>query len=80
MISLVRRHSLVVNGRKTIVRLEDAFWEGLKEIASAHRTSVENLISLIEAHHADTNLSSAIRLTVLEFYRDGTLFSLVQRH
>ena len=38
-----------------------------------------NVISLIDAYHQDTNLSSAIRLTVLEFYRDQNAFLDQQR-
>jgi predicted DNA-binding ribbon-helix-helix protein len=52
--------------------MEDAFWTAFKEIAAAQRTSVSHLIATIESerherHH--TNLSSAIRLFVLDYYR-----------
>ena len=77
MKSLIRRRALVINGRKTSVGIEDAFWEALKEIASARRTSVENVISLIESQHENTNLSMAIRLAVLEFYRDSEMRSCI---
>lgn len=49
--------------------LEDAFWEGLKEIAHRRQTTVAKLVSEINAHRQHSNLSSALRLYVLEFYR-----------
>ena len=73
MKSLIRKHAIVINGRKTSISIEDAFWDSLNEIASARGTSVANVISLIDAHHPNTNLSSAIRVTALEFYRDRKL-------
>src|SRR5712675_2909728 len=73
MKSRIRRRAIVINGRKTSVSVEDAFWEPLKEIASARRTSVANVVSLSEAHHQNTIRSSAIRVIVLEFYRDRKL-------
>jgi len=78
MKSRIRRRAIVINGRKTSVSVEDAFWEPLKEIATARRTSVANVISLIEAHHQNTNRSSAIRVIVLEFYRDRKLPSWIR--
>ena len=77
MKSLIRKHTVIINGRKTSITVEDAFWEALQEIATARGTSVANVISLIDAHHQGTNLSSAIRLTVLEFYRDQKLPSWI---
>jgi len=77
MKSLIRKHSIVINGRAKSISIEDAFWEPLQEIATARGTSVANVISLIDAHHQNTNLSSAIRLTVLEFYRDQKLPSWI---
>ena len=73
MKSLIRKHTVVINSRKTSITVEDAFWEALQEIATARGTSVANVISLIDAHHPNTNLSSAIRVTALEFYRDRKL-------
>ena len=63
----------MINGRRTSISIEDAFWDGLKVIAAARGITVAMLISMIDAHHPDTNLSSAIRSTVLEYYRDQNL-------
>jgi predicted DNA-binding ribbon-helix-helix protein len=51
------------------VALEDAFWQGLKEIALRHRMTVSDLIGEIDAQRQHNNLSSALRLFVLRFYR-----------
>jgi predicted DNA-binding ribbon-helix-helix protein len=77
MKSLYRKHVIVIDGRRTSISIEDAFWESLSEIATARGTSVANVISLIDAHYQNTNLSSAIRLTVMEFYRDRQLPSWI---
>jgi len=69
MSSPVIKRSIVIAGHKTSVSLEDAFWQGLKEIAAARRISLTELIAAIDGGRRDGNLSSAVRLFVLEHYR-----------
>jgi predicted DNA-binding ribbon-helix-helix protein len=69
MKSLVIKRSIVIAGHKTSVSLEDAFWQGLKEIAAARHFSLTELIAAIDGGRRDGNLSSAIRLFVLDHYR-----------
>jgi predicted DNA-binding ribbon-helix-helix protein len=69
MSSPVVKRSVVVAGHKTSVTLEDAFWQGLKEIAHERRTTLANLTSTIDTDRRHGNLSSAIRLFVLDHYR-----------
>jgi predicted DNA-binding ribbon-helix-helix protein len=69
MKSAVIKRSVVIAGHKTSVSLEDAFWEGLKTIAAAHGRTLSSLIELIDKDRAHDNLSSALRLVVLDFYR-----------
>src|SRR5262245_61527845 len=71
MKSLVVKRSIVIRGHKTSVCLEDAFWTGFKEIAMVRGTTLSNLIGFIDAKRLHGNLSSTIRLFVLEFYRLG---------
>jgi predicted DNA-binding ribbon-helix-helix protein len=52
------------------VSLEDAFWKALREIAYHQHVSLSYLIELINTNRKQGNLSSAIRLFVLEFYQD----------
>jgi predicted DNA-binding ribbon-helix-helix protein len=69
MKSLVAKRSIVIASHKTSVSLEDAFWEGLKEIARARSTTLSDLIAAIDSERQHGNLSSAIRLFVLDFFR-----------
>ena len=69
MKSLVVKRSIVVSGHKTSVSLEDAFWSGIKEIASGRNITLSNLITAVDSERQQGNLSSAIRLFVLDFYR-----------
>jgi predicted DNA-binding ribbon-helix-helix protein len=69
MNSPVIKRSIVIAGHKTSVSLEDAFWQGLKEIAEARHISLTELIASIDGGRGGGNLSSAIRLFVLDHYR-----------
>ena len=69
MKSLVTKRSIVIAGHKTSVSLEDAFWKGLKEIASGRDLTLSEMVSAIDTGRATGNLSSAIRLFVLDHYR-----------
>ena len=70
MKSAVIKRSVVIAGRKTSISLEDAFWKSLREIATTRHETLSNLITGIDAKRQSANLSSAIRLFVLEFYKD----------
>ncbi len=69
MKSQVAKRSVVVDGHKTSVSLEDAFWSGLREIAHAQQATVSKLIADIDKTRKSNNLSSAIRLFVLDYVR-----------
>ena len=72
MKSTVVKRSIVVAGHKTSVSLEDAFWEGLKDIAKARRVTLSELVGGIDLDRElceHGNLSSAIRLFVLNHYQ-----------
>jgi predicted DNA-binding ribbon-helix-helix protein len=69
MKSLVAKRSIIVGGHKSSVSLEEAFWNGLKEIAANRKVTLSELVSSIDAARAHGNLSSAIRLFVLDHYR-----------
>jgi len=68
MKSPIVKRSIVIAGHKTSVSLEDAFWEGLKEIAGERHMSSSDLVAAIDSERHG-NLSSAIRLFVLDFHR-----------
>jgi predicted DNA-binding ribbon-helix-helix protein len=69
MKSLVIKRSIMIAGHKTSVSLEDAFWRGLKEIAAQRQLTLSDLASSIDLGRVQGNLSSAIRLFVLDHYR-----------
>lgn len=71
MKSSIIKRSVVVDGHKTSVSLEDAFWNALKEIANGRDMTLSQLINAIDGDRRHgSNLSSAIRLFVLGYYRD----------
>ncbi|WP_245479717.1 ribbon-helix-helix domain-containing protein [Hansschlegelia zhihuaiae] len=63
------KRSVVVAGHKTSVSLEDAFWHALKDIARERSVSLRSLVAEIDANRRGGNLSSAVRLHVLDHYR-----------
>ena len=69
MKSPVVKRSIVITGHKTSVSLEDAFWSGLKDIATSRNRTLSELVASIDADRRQGNLSSAIRLFVLDHYR-----------
>jgi predicted DNA-binding ribbon-helix-helix protein len=66
--AIVRRY-VTINGRNSSVCLESAFWDALKEIADIRGTTRATIVSTIESEGRPRNLSSAIRVFVLEHYR-----------
>jgi predicted DNA-binding ribbon-helix-helix protein len=72
MKSPVEKRSIVIAGHKTSVSLEDAFWAALKEIAAGRDKTLSDLVAEIDTGRPHGNLSSAIRLFVLDHYRAKT--------
>ena len=69
MKSLVVRHSIIVDGRKTSISLEDPFWSHLKDIAHSRQATLSGLVADVDQAREHANLSSAIRFFVLEYFR-----------
>ena len=69
MKSAVVKRSIMIGSHKTSVSLEDAFWQGLKDIAVSRRVALRDLVCSIDTERQQGNLSSAIRLFVLDYYR-----------
>jgi len=70
MISPIVKRSIVKAGHKTSVSLENQYWRTLREIAEGRDMTVSDLIVEIDTQRRHGNLSSAIRLFVLDFYRN----------
>lgn len=66
---LSAKHSVTINGHRTSITLEQVFWESFKEIAAAQGKSITSIIAELDANQPE-NLSSAIRIYILRFYKD----------
>ncbi len=73
MKSTIAKRSVVINGHKTSVSLEPAFWELVREIAKERKTTISDLVASIDCERAYNNLSSAIRLFVLDACKQRAL-------
>jgi predicted DNA-binding ribbon-helix-helix protein len=72
----VVKRSVVVGGHKTSVSLEDAFWTSLKDIATRRGLPLSTQIDAIDRTRKTANLSSAIRLFVLDHFRTRAVTSV----
>lgn len=79
MKSPVIKRSVIIKGHKTSISLEDAFWSEVKAIASEKSTTVSELVSNIDRDRQAFNLSSALRVFVLKYYRDRAVSMLPDR-
>jgi predicted DNA-binding ribbon-helix-helix protein len=66
----VIKRSVLIAGHPTSVSLEAAFWDGLKAIATERAVPLTALLSAIDGSRTGENLSSAIRVFVLNRYRE----------
>jgi predicted DNA-binding ribbon-helix-helix protein len=64
--SSIIKHSVVIHGRKTSVSLEPEFWNLLKMVAKGRKMGIGDLLDQIDGERTGTNLSSWIRLFVLD--------------
>lgn len=69
MQSRIVKRSVVLKGHKTSVTLEEPFWSGLWEIARARGSTLRGLVAQIDFERSGSNLSSALRMYVLEYYK-----------
>lgn len=69
MTSGVIKRSVSIAGHRTSITLEEPFWEILREMAERDSLSIQRLIGQIDAERGDQNLSSAIRVFVLNSVR-----------
>jgi predicted DNA-binding ribbon-helix-helix protein len=70
MPSRIIKHSVKICGHPTSVSLEKAYWDGLKEIAAGKDMTLSELVDSIELDRRHGNLSSALRLFVLDHYKE----------
>ncbi len=79
MKSAIMKRSVVIGGHKTSVSLEEPFWNAVREIAGNQQMTVSSLLRQIDLERRNSNLSSAIRVFVLESVR-GQMAATPQQH
>ena len=66
------KRSFTIDSHRTSISLEAAFWEALKDVASAKRTPVAQLVRAIDRERGESGgLSSAVRIWLLDYFRSG---------
>ena len=63
------KRSVIRNGHKSSISLEDQFWDALREIADDKQVAISTLVATIDHSRTTSNLSSAIRVFVLDHFR-----------
>ena len=64
------KRSFTIAGHRTSISLETAFWDALKAAAAGEHVPVARLVGRIDAGRGSDGLSSAVRVWVLQHYRD----------
>lgn len=65
----MRKRSLTIAGHRTSIALEAEFWRELDAMAAARAISLASLIAEIDESRQTANLSSALRLAVLDYLK-----------
>jgi predicted DNA-binding ribbon-helix-helix protein len=68
--SVIKKRSISIASHKTSITLEDEFWASLKAIAQDRNQTIAQLIASIDSNRELANLSSALRMFVLRYYRN----------
>jgi predicted DNA-binding ribbon-helix-helix protein len=69
---VIRKRSVLIAGHATSLSLEAEFWSALQEVARRRGVSLNRLVASVDAARG-SNLSSALRVFVLDCYRRGEL-------
>jgi predicted DNA-binding ribbon-helix-helix protein len=64
------KRSFTIDGHRTSISLEAAFWDALKAAAARENLPLSNLIGRIDAERGNSGLSGAVRVWLLGYYRD----------
>jgi predicted DNA-binding ribbon-helix-helix protein len=63
------KRSFSIAGHRTSISLEAPFWQALHELADEAGISLAKFVAEIDSRRGRTNLSSAVRVHILEHYR-----------
>jgi predicted DNA-binding ribbon-helix-helix protein len=65
------KRSFTIKGHRTSISLEAPFWETLRQAAADENTTLSALVAAIDAKRGQAGLSSAVRVWVLDYVREG---------
>ena len=80
MNSSVKKRSIVIGSHKTSISLEDGFWACLRQIARERATTASQLIGMVDAMRNGGNLSSTVRVFVLDHYRNNVASTMLSNY
>jgi predicted DNA-binding ribbon-helix-helix protein len=63
------KRSFTIAGHRTSISLEAPFWNALRDIAAEASLSMAQLVAQIDTARGRTNLSSAVRVHILDHYQ-----------
>lgn len=69
---MISKRSVLLAGHRTSISLEEPFWAALREIAARRGVSLNVLVAEVDERRSG-NLSSALRVFVLDACRSGDL-------
>ena len=64
------KRSFTIKGHRTSISIEAPFWEALRQVAEAKRTTLSALVAAIDKERGQSGLSSAVRVWVLDYFRN----------
>ncbi|WP_116653930.1 ribbon-helix-helix domain-containing protein [Pelagibacterium sediminicola] len=64
----MQKRSLTIAGHPTSMALEPEFWDALERMAAERGITTARLIAEIDETRASANLSSAVRVAILNWY------------
>lgn len=64
------KRSFAIKGHRTSISMEAQFWEALQEAARSEKSSVAGLVAAIDSKRGDAGLSSAVRVWILDYFRN----------
>ena len=65
------KRSFTIDGHRTSISLESAFWQALKDVAKVRGLPVAQLVQDIDRDRGEGGLSSAVRIWLLNYFRAG---------
>ena len=70
--------NVTVSGRRTSIRMEQVMWTSLTDICRREDHTINEIISIIDEKRAETNLTAAIRVFIICYYRDAALNNIAK--